>query len=89
MQKVKDILNIFVDVDGVKINYHKSILVPIKVQDNRIQPLIQILQCQQGSFPFIYVALPLHFNKLITEDIIHILQRIIPSYWTKGGLVAP
>lgn len=44
-------LDHFAQVTGLKINFHKSIVVPMHVHATQAQELVQIFQCQQCTFP--------------------------------------
>src|SRR3954467_13659958 len=56
---IKSLLQFFTDYTGLRVNYHKSFLVSINVPDDRIQALINTLNCQLSSFPFTYLGLPM------------------------------
>ncbi|XP_066358436.1 uncharacterized protein [Miscanthus floridulus] len=49
---------------GLKINYSKSMLVPMHVPQDRLEQIVRLLQCQQASFPQVYLGLPLSNVKL-------------------------
>lgn len=61
---LRECLDLFAQATGLKINFHKSKVVPMLVQPEKQQELLQILQCQQGAFPQTYLGLPLSNCKL-------------------------
>jgi hypothetical protein len=68
-------LTCFEQISGMKINYHKSELMAINIEQGEMQPYLDIFQCVAGAFPMKYLGIPLHFEKLRRED----LQPLIDS----------
>jgi len=56
---LKSILDSFSAVTDLKINYHKSTIVPMHVREAKLCRLLKVLQCQRASFPQVYLGLPL------------------------------
>jgi hypothetical protein len=54
----------FTQATGLKINFHKSTVVPKHVDNDTLMVTMAILQCQQGTFPRTYLGLPLSNTKL-------------------------
>jgi hypothetical protein len=73
---LKAILNTFASSTGLKVNYSKSIMVPINVSPDRLQPLAATFQCQTGSLPFTYLGLPLSLSKPTVQDCWTMVQRV-------------
>jgi hypothetical protein len=48
---------------GLKVNYHKSSMIPINMDIERLAHFANTLCCQTGSFPFTYLGLPLSLTK--------------------------
>jgi hypothetical protein len=59
----------------MRINYHKSELIPINLEREDCLPFLEILECTLGSFPVKYLGIPLHHDKLHRED----LQPLVDS----------
>lgn len=76
LEQMKSLLQFFTDYTGLKVNYHKSFLVPINVEASRVSALTNNLQCQLGSFPFTYLGLPMGISKPRIEHFVPIFQRI-------------
>jgi hypothetical protein len=53
----------------MKINLNKSDLTPINLDEEDNQSYAQIYCCRLSTFPFTYLGVPLHYNKLRREDI--------------------
>jgi hypothetical protein len=51
MQWLKTLFQSFSCATGLKINYHKSTLVPMHVPALEVARFVDILGCREGSFP--------------------------------------
>jgi hypothetical protein len=76
-RNLKWLLTLFEQMSGMRINYHKSDLLTINVDDAEANLFAQIFGCKLGEFPFTYLGVPLHFSKLRKEDLQPILDKII------------
>jgi hypothetical protein len=56
---LKKVLNDFSPSTGLKVNFHKSSMVPINVPQDRMQLLAEAFGCQVASLPFTYLGFPL------------------------------
>lgn len=75
---------------GLKINFHKSTVVPMHIQATQAQDMVQILQCQQGTFPQTYLGLPLSNTKLrisVFASLIAKVDRYLAGW--KATLLSP
>lgn len=59
---IKRLLRWFQHMSGLKINFEKSMLCGVKVQDQTVQDLANILGCKEGKLPMKYLGLPLGAN---------------------------
>ena len=59
----------------MRINYHKSELIPINLVPEECTHFVEVIQCVLGDFPIKYLGIPLHFSKLRRED----LQPLVDS----------
>ena len=48
---------------GMKINYDKSDILTIGMDDERINEFARVFCCKIGDFPLKYLGVPLHFFK--------------------------
>lgn len=60
---LKGILQVFGTSTGLKVNYNKSMMVPINISDEKLLHLARTFNCQTGSLPFTYLGLPLGLQK--------------------------
>ncbi|XP_073359822.1 uncharacterized protein [Aegilops tauschii subsp. strangulata] len=56
---IKNILSDYAQSIGLKINFHKSTLIPINLDQQMTADLATIFGCSIGSMPFTYLGLPL------------------------------
>ncbi|XP_051229193.1 uncharacterized protein [Lolium perenne] len=65
---LKFLVMCFEDMSGLKINYHKSEVI-VMGQPTRVQNQVaNKLNCKLGSFPFIYLGMPISDRKLTLEQ---------------------
>jgi len=60
---LKAILNSFAKSTGLKVNYAKSMMVPINISEHKLNLLANTFGCSSGSFSFTYLGLPLSLTK--------------------------
>jgi hypothetical protein len=65
---LKAILNSFAESTGLKVNYAKSMMVPVNVDEHKLNILANTFGCSIGSLPFTYLGLPLSISKPIVAD---------------------
>lgn len=58
-QRLKQTLDMFSAATGLVINFNKSTIIPMHVDSDEFQDMAQILRCREGSFPQVYLGLPL------------------------------
>ena len=58
LHTIKAILDSYARATGLKINYGKSQLMPINVNDEKAHQLAFKISCQVGSMPFMYLGFP-------------------------------
>jgi hypothetical protein len=61
----------------MKINYHKSELMAINMENLELDPFLDIFHCVAGKFPVKYLGLPLHFSKLKREDLQPLIDNLL------------
>jgi hypothetical protein len=72
---LKALLNSFAEFTGLKVNYSKSMMVPINIPDDRFDILASTFGCTKGSLPFTYLGLPLSLTKPTVADFWPIVTR--------------
>jgi hypothetical protein len=76
LSHLKEVLNTFAFSTGLKVNFAKSFLVPINVDESRWSSLTAALGCQLGSMPFTYLGLPLGTTRPDVQEFMPILTRL-------------
>jgi hypothetical protein len=72
---LKNILGAFSVFTGLKVNFSNSSIVPINVDHRKKDSLASVLDCQVGSMPFTYLALPLGTTRPSVDDFLPLLNR--------------
>jgi hypothetical protein len=67
----------FEHLPGMKINCHKSDMTPINLEEEEAHEFAKIFCCKTRSFPFGYLGVPLHYEKLKREDIQPIVDQVM------------
>lgn len=76
LNQVKNLLMHFTTFTGLRVNYDKSVVVPINTPSDKMQSLALTIGCKIGSFPFTYLGLPLCLSKPKLDDFMPIMQRV-------------
>jgi retron-type reverse transcriptase len=67
---LKAILNTFAASTGLRVNYQKSNIYPVNVDQDKMEILANTFGYQVGSYPFTYHGLPLVPNKPKVDDML-------------------
>jgi hypothetical protein len=81
--RVKAILKWFELMSGLKVNFGKSRLMGIGLDDSFFTVASNFLNCKLGRFPFIYLGLPVGANQMkeaTWEPVIKVLKRRLHSW---------
>lgn len=68
LRNLRCVLLLFEMVSGMMINFHKSEAIPMNITTEEAHDIAHVLNCPIGVFPFKYLGVPLHFEKLKKED---------------------
>ena len=60
----------------MKVNYHKSSLIPINLEAEEATSLAQVLDCQIATMPFTYLGLPMGTTKPVIKDFAPLIDRV-------------
>jgi hypothetical protein len=60
---LKALLHNFAESTRLRVNYHKSNMISINMENERLLHFTATLNCKKGSFPFTYLGLPLVLTK--------------------------
>jgi hypothetical protein len=75
---LKWILTCFELMSGMRVNYHKSELVPVNIgEENEVNEFADIFGSLVGTLPIKYLGIPLHYSKLRREDLQPLIDKII------------
>lgn len=89
IEHLKHLLIGFEHLSGLKINFHKSALVPLNITQELASTLASQLGCQLSTLPIIYLGVPLHWKKLRTSDwepLVSKIENRLQSW--KGSLLS-
>jgi hypothetical protein len=73
---LKEILHKFGISTGLKVNFHKSLIIPLSVEPDITDVLASTLGCQIGSLPFPYLGLPLGTTRPSIQDLMPIVHGL-------------
>jgi hypothetical protein len=73
---LKEILSSFASATGLKVNYNKSIMLPINISQEKLHELSSTFDCHEGSMPFTYLGLPLGSTKPRIEDFLPLVRKM-------------
>lgn len=72
---LKSLLSDYAASTSLKVNYSKSMMVPINIDDTKTLSLSQLFGCSVGNLPFTYLGLPLSLAKPRIEDFMPLVTR--------------
>jgi hypothetical protein len=55
-------LLLFESMSGLKVNFHKSLLVGVNIPESWLNEAASVLRCKVGTIPFMYLSLPIGGN---------------------------
>jgi hypothetical protein len=73
---LKDILEEYTAFTGLKVNFYKSSLVPINLQQEESEDLANLIGCTIDQMPFTYLGLPIGGTKPIIRDFSPLSNRV-------------
>jgi hypothetical protein len=76
---LKWVLTSFEQVSIMRINYSKSEVIPLCLDDNETTVFAKILGCDGGSLPIEYLGISLYYEKLIREDVLPLIDKNVKS----------
>src|SRR3954471_23217879 len=71
---LKDALQVFSQSTGLAINYRKSSMYPINLDDANLSTLATAFGCQTGSLPFTYLGLPVGTTRTKMMDLLPLVD---------------
>ena len=73
----KWILNCYEFMSGMRINYDKSDLLTIVLEEEEANCFVKKFCCKKSDFPIKYLGVPLHYTKLRRKDLQPVVDKII------------
>lgn len=73
---LKEILETFASSTGLKVNFNKSLMVPLNVTEEMLEVLTSLFSCTKVNLPFTYLGLPLGITKPKIDDFLPLIQKI-------------
>ena len=73
---IKNILSDYAQSIGLKINFHKSTLIPINLDQQTTADMASIFGCSIGSMPFTYLGLPLGTSRPSLNDFMPLVSKV-------------
>jgi hypothetical protein len=73
---LKQVLEVFSQSTGLNINYHKSSMMPINVDDPTLRELAEGFGCQIGTLPFTYLGLSVGTSRPSIQDLTPVVHRL-------------
>jgi hypothetical protein len=74
---MKWLLVCFEQMSGMKINYDKSDLLTIGMDEDSSNSFAKIFCCKKSEFPIKYLGVPLHYSKLRRVDLQPVIDKVI------------
>lgn len=72
---LKTVLQNFTASTGLKVNYNKSMMLPINISEEKLDLLARTFGCSKGSLPFTYLGLPLGTTKPKVIDFLPLVNK--------------
>lgn len=88
---LKSVITTFSEATGLKVNYRKSMMLPVNMSEERLEFLARTFGCSKGTFPFTYLGLPLSISKPLVQDYLPLINKCerrlgtISSFMSQAG----
>ena len=73
---LKNLLHVFSLATGLHVNYAKSCLMPVNIDEDRLSALANTFGCATGSLPFTYLGLPLGSSRPTVQDLSPVVDQM-------------
>jgi hypothetical protein len=73
---LKCMLHSFATSTGLEVNFSRSFIIPINVEEEKTKILAGTLGCKIETMPFTYLGLPLGTTKSVGQDFMPVLTRV-------------
>jgi hypothetical protein len=72
---LKSVLNTYAASIGLKVNFSKSIMVPINIDTSKMELLAHMFGCSIGAMPFTYLVLSLGLTKPTVAEFLPLISK--------------
>ena len=72
---LKGVLRSFNDSTCLRINFLKSMIVPMNLDNEKLCHLARTFGCMAGSFPFTYLGLPMGLTRPKVDDFLPLINK--------------
>lgn len=62
VRALQAVLILFESISGLKVNFNKSMLFGVNVNDSWLHEAASVMSCKHGRLPFLYLGLPIGGN---------------------------
>ena len=73
---LKEMLDVFYASTGLKVNFQKSTMVPLNIDNEEAIRLAAVFGCSLGTLPFTYLGLPMGTTKPRIIDLMPLVDRM-------------
>lgn len=84
----KKMFLLFSQSTGLHVNYHKSALLPINIDQGHLQTLADSIGCKVGSLPFTYLGLPVGTTKPRIIDLMTLVYNMERRLFSSSSFLA-
>jgi hypothetical protein len=77
LRKLKVVLMLFEKISGMRLNFNKSEVIPMNLEEGEVHEISHILNYPVGALPFKYLGVSIHFEKLKIEDLQPVVDKLI------------
>jgi hypothetical protein len=85
---LKEALQDFSSSTGLKVNFHKSCMLPLNLSDEEVAVLARDFGCEVGVMPFTYLGLPLGTTRPSMQDLLPMVDRMERRLTASSSLLA-
>jgi len=88
VRSMRAVLLLFENISSLKVNFHKSMLTGVNVNDSWLREAALVLNCRRGIVPFVYLGLPIGGNSTKLSFWKPVIDRVVArlSSWNNKFL---
>lgn len=74
---LKHVISWFEQISGMRVNFHKSEIITMNLEEEDTCKIAKMFNCPVGSFPLKYLGVPLHYDKLSREELQPMVDKLL------------